>query len=345
MPIVYADRVKETTLTTGTGTVTLGGVVIGFQGFVAGIGFGNSTYYAITKDSDGSWEVGIGTVGAGTLSRDTVLASSNANALVNFAVGTKTVFATTAAQFFANGLDITSHAVVNHTGIPGVPPAESFTALVHSAVNHAGIPGVPPAESFTSPVHAVTNHAGITGVGDLTTVAHGVLNHAGIPGVGDLLTSVHAVLDHGGILGVVPLKQSSTVTNVTNVALTLYTIPANTLTADGDSLEMVFWLDGLGIAADTATIVLGGLTIVTLESESTSDRQVYTLRVLRTGASAGSCTIHRTTLQAATGTVAHSGRFVALGFSWAASQAWTIATTVGNRHAVTYVSVNKQKAA
>lgn len=92
MALVIADRVKETSTTTGTGTLTLGGAATGYQTFSAAIGSGNTCYYAVTLDS--AWEVGLGTVGTGTLSRDTVLASSNSGSLVNFGAGTKEVFAT-----------------------------------------------------------------------------------------------------------------------------------------------------------------------------------------------------------------------------------------------------------
>lgn len=95
MALVVADRVKETTTTTGTGTVTLDGAEIGFQSFSV-IGDGNTTYYAIVDAGNGVWEVGLGTYTATgtTLSRDTVLSSSNAGSAVNFAAGTKDVFVT-----------------------------------------------------------------------------------------------------------------------------------------------------------------------------------------------------------------------------------------------------------
>jgi len=94
MAFVLADRVRETTTTTGTGSVTLAGAVTGFQTFSAGIGNANTTYYTIAGQGTAEWEVGIGTYTASgtTLSRDTVLASSNAGALVNFSAGTKDVF-------------------------------------------------------------------------------------------------------------------------------------------------------------------------------------------------------------------------------------------------------------
>ena len=92
MSLVLADRVQETSATTGTGTLTLAGAVLSYQTFATGIGSGNTCYYTITNAA-GSWEVGIGTVGTGTLARTTVLSSSNAGALVSF-TGTLNVFVT-----------------------------------------------------------------------------------------------------------------------------------------------------------------------------------------------------------------------------------------------------------
>ena len=95
MALILADRVQETTTTTGTGTVTLAGAVSGYQTFAA-VGDGNSTYYTIAGQTGSEWEVGIGTYTASgtTLSRTTVLSSSNSGSLVNFSAGTKNVFVT-----------------------------------------------------------------------------------------------------------------------------------------------------------------------------------------------------------------------------------------------------------
>lgn len=95
MAFVLKDRVKETTTTAGTGSVTLLGAVQGYQGF-SSIGEGNTTYYCIAGVAE--WEVGIGTYSGGVLSRDTVLASSANNTKVAFSAGTKDVFCTYAAD-------------------------------------------------------------------------------------------------------------------------------------------------------------------------------------------------------------------------------------------------------
>lgn len=105
MALVLADRVRDTTTTTGTGTVTLSGTApVGYQTFSAGVGAGNSTYYTIAGQGTAEWEVGIGTYSSTgqTLSRDTVLASSNAGALVSFSAGTKDVFVTQPSERFTS---------------------------------------------------------------------------------------------------------------------------------------------------------------------------------------------------------------------------------------------------
>ena len=100
MPLVLSDRVLETSTTTGTGTFSLAGATTGFQGFSSGVGDGNTTYYTITLESAGEWEVGIGTytLSGSTLSRDTILSSSNSGSAVNFSAGTKNVFTTLPAE-------------------------------------------------------------------------------------------------------------------------------------------------------------------------------------------------------------------------------------------------------
>ncbi len=101
MAFIVNDRVKETTTTTGTGTITLLGAVEDFEGFSAGIGDGNTTYYCIFHESDSynEWEVGYGvfTASGATLTR-TAITSSNGDSLESFSAGTKSVFCTLPAS-------------------------------------------------------------------------------------------------------------------------------------------------------------------------------------------------------------------------------------------------------
>lgn len=125
MALILADRVQETTSTTGTGTLTLSGAVSGFQSFAA-IGNANTTYYTIVSGTD--WEVGIGTYTASgtTLSRDTVLASSAAGAKITVASGAS-VFATYPASKAVFEIDSGDVLLPAKLGVGGsTPDGSSF---------------------------------------------------------------------------------------------------------------------------------------------------------------------------------------------------------------------------
>lgn len=138
MAFVIADRVKETTTTTGTGTITLVGAVTNFETFTANLSNSDTTYYAIVDSTNNAFEVGLGTFTSSgtTLARSTVIASSNSNSAVNFGAGTKEVFITipaskmvvedgsnnvaiggtvTASAFSGSGASLTGVDVVNDT--------------------------------------------------------------------------------------------------------------------------------------------------------------------------------------------------------------------------------------
>jgi hypothetical protein len=168
MAFVIKDRVKETTTTTGTGTVTLLGAVSGFEAFSA-IGNTNTTYYAIVHQSADEWEVGIGTYTASgtTLARTTVLSSTNSDAAVDFAAGTKDVFVTYPADkavyvsaspafinvsvggaltgvsaAFTNHVSVNSLAVVGATSIGGALSGVSATFSNHVSANTLAVVGI-----------------------------------------------------------------------------------------------------------------------------------------------------------------------------------------------------------
>jgi hypothetical protein len=134
MALVLKDRVQETTITTGTGTITLAGAVTGFQSFSV-IGNGNSCYYAIVGETE--WEVGIGTYTSSgtTLSRSTVLESSNSGSLVNFSAGTKNVFVTYPAEkgiyldASDNAIGLGTPATLTLTNATGLPISTGVSGL------------------------------------------------------------------------------------------------------------------------------------------------------------------------------------------------------------------------
>jgi len=156
MALVIADRVQETTTTTGTGTVTLAGAATGFQSFAA-IGDGNTTYYTIAGIGTSEWEVGIGTYTASgtTLSRTTVLSSSNSNSLVTFSAGTKNVFCSYPAGKSVNedASDKVSGYVIENSSIGATTPSTGAFTTVNltgttnqvSSVTVASIPAAPSA--------------------------------------------------------------------------------------------------------------------------------------------------------------------------------------------------------
>jgi hypothetical protein len=112
---VIADRVKETTITTGTGTITLAGAATGFRTFSSVAATGDSFWYCIAGASE--WEVGVGTLASSTtFTRDQVWSSSNAGAVVTLSAGTKDVFLTRPA--YANETPGADFAVVAGYALP-----------------------------------------------------------------------------------------------------------------------------------------------------------------------------------------------------------------------------------
>jgi hypothetical protein len=165
MALVLRDRVKETTTTTGTGAVTLLGAATGYQAFSA-IGNGNITYYTIAGQTSSEWEVGIGTYTSSgtTLSRDTVLASSNSGSLVTFSAGTKDVFCT-----YPAGKSVNLDASGNATGL-GTPAAFVATNVTGLPLT-SGVSGVLPTANGGTNLSSFTSGGAVyaTSTSDLTT--------------------------------------------------------------------------------------------------------------------------------------------------------------------------------
>ncbi len=117
MALVINDRVKETSTTSGTGTLNLAGASQDFISFVAGVGTTNTTYYCIAETGTDKFEVGIGTVTDATpdtLSRTTIISSSNSDSAVNFSAGTKNVFCTLPAKRTVSPVMEATGYVVTH---------------------------------------------------------------------------------------------------------------------------------------------------------------------------------------------------------------------------------------
>ena len=132
----FADRVKESSTTTGTGTLTLDGAATGFQTFSGAFGNSVSVYYVIAGGSE--WEIGIGTTGAGTLTRDTVLQSSNADAKVVFSAGTKDVFCSYVADRAVTTVDAATLTNKTISGASNTLSNIGNAALTNSSVTVNG---------------------------------------------------------------------------------------------------------------------------------------------------------------------------------------------------------------
>lgn len=135
MAHVSKDRVKETTATTGTGTVTLAGAVTGFRTFSSVMATSDTCYYVIVDEATGDWETGLGTLASSTTLSRSVIASSNSNALVSFAAGTKIVSLTLIAD---DTVQVLPDGSVNLAGISSEPAAPASGNLKFYSKNVGG---------------------------------------------------------------------------------------------------------------------------------------------------------------------------------------------------------------
>jgi hypothetical protein len=176
MALVVNDRVKETSTTTGTGTFTLDGAVSGFETFSSAIGNTNTTYYAIVN-SNGEFEVGLGTVGAGTLSRDTIISSSNSDAAEDFTAGTKNVFVTLPASK-AVILDSSGNITANNgSNLTNLNASNLASGTVDNARLDADLAAIGGLTSAADKGIQFTG-SGTAGTFDLTTAGKALLDDA-----------------------------------------------------------------------------------------------------------------------------------------------------------------------
>jgi len=238
MALVLQDRVKETTTTVGTGTFTLNGTSTGFVPFSV-IGNGNETYYTAVDNTTGAWEVGIGTYNAGTLTRDTVLASSDGGTKVGFVAGSKDVFVAYPAEK-AVTLD-TPQTLTGKTLVSanlGTPVAAILTNATGLPLT-TGVTGTLPVGNGGTGATTLTGYVKASGTAAFTAVS--TIPSTDISGLGTMSTqNANNVAITGGSV-------NGTTVGVTNPSSGAFT----TLVASGASLTSV----NAGVALLTSATV------------------------------------------------------------------------------------------
>jgi len=214
MALVLADRVKETTTTAGTGTVTLLGASAGFQSFAV-IGDANTTYYTIAGQSE--WEVGIGTYTSSgtTLARTTVLSNSSGTqpSALSFSAGTKDVFVT-----YPSGKSVNLDASGNATAL-GTPAAFVGTNITGTA---SGLT----AGNVTTNANLT---GGVTSVGNAATVVTNANLTGGVTSVGNATT----VVTNANLTGDVTSSGNATTLATVNANVGAFTFSSITVNAKG----------------------------------------------------------------------------------------------------------------
>jgi len=225
MALVIADRVRETTTTTGTGAVTLAGAATGCQAFSSAIGNGNTTYYTIADQGGPNWEVGLGTYSSSgnTLARTTVLSSSNAGGLVTFTAGTKDVFVTYPAE-----------VALYSGGALGTPSSGTLT-------------------NCTFPNASTSVFGAVKVDGTTITASSGVISAVGGGGGSGTVTSV-SVVSANGFAG-------SVATATTTPAITLTTSITGVLKGNGTDISAAS--SGTDYSAGTSALATGILKSTT----------------------------------------------------------------------------------
>lgn len=295
MALIVKDRVLETTTSTGTGTITLGGAIAGYQSFSV-IGNGNTTYYSIVGDNE--WEVGIGTYTASgtTLSRDTVLESSNSGSLVNFSAGTKQVFVTYPAE---KSVDIDSAQTLTNKTISGASNTLSNignSSLTNSSITINGTAvslggsasvGTVTSVSGTSPISSSGGNTPAISISQSNTTTDGYLSStdwntfnnkqaALVSGTNIKTVNTNSLLGAGDV-------SVGTVTSIGITAGTGISVSGSPVTSSGsitvtNSSPMTY--PGSGIAVSTGSAWGTSLTAPTGAIVGTTDTQTLTNKTI-----------------------------------------------------------------
>ena len=215
MAFNIGDRVQETTITTGTGTVLLAGAVTGFQSFAV-IGNANTTYYTIADQAGSNWEVGIGTyyLANTSLARTTILASSNSNAAVTFGTGIKNVFVTYPAE---KAIYSDDNNVTTITNI-----ASANAVITGGTINNTSFNNVSVVSANITTAN-VTTQLNLTNASDYNLYASGAGKNymAGALGIGTVPTANSGLIVGKAITGATSAYAYSTSATINSDVTTL----------------------------------------------------------------------------------------------------------------------------
>ena len=257
MALVLADRVKETSTTTGNGVFTLAGAASGFQSFAV-IGNTNTTFYCIAGQGTSEWEVGIGTYATSgtTLTRTTVLSNSSATepAALSFAAGTKDVFVTYPSEKSVN-LDASGNATALGTPVAFTGTNITGTATAFTASN------VTTNANLTGEATSVGNAATLTNSAVIGKVITGYVSGAGAVSATDTLLQAIQKLN-GNTAAIVggPALSNDTAT-ATNVYPVFAAATTGTPTTIYTSNSKLLYKPSTGELAVTAPIAANGLVL------------------------------------------------------------------------------------
>jgi hypothetical protein len=284
MALIVADRVQETSTTTGTGSFTLAGAVTGYQAFSSVLATADTTYYTIADQGGANWEVGLGTfTSPSTLARTTILSSSNAGSAVSFAAGTKNVFITYPAgrSVLANSSGVvpvnvggtgastlTANNVILGNGtsaVQFVAPGTNGNVLTSNGTTWASTtPAAGPATyvrtAFTATAGQTTFTVAYT-VGAVEVFVNGILlnsaDYTASNGTSVVLASACLV---GDIVEFIAISNGS-------LSLSAVTV-GSTVVSGGVSGRLLY--DNAGVVGETATITVaqGGTGAATLTANN-----------------------------------------------------------------------------
>ena len=248
MPLTLANRVKETSSTSGSGVITLAGAADGYQSFSSVLSSGDTTYYTITNRNN--WEVGIGTYGSNTLSRDTILSSSNSGSVISLSNQSNVFIAYPSEKSVYK--DASDQVVVGSSGIileSGVPSnTDNVLYNVSGTLYFNGLAVNTDADFLSDIVDDLTPQLG----GDLD------LNNSSVTGIGNININ-GTITSNSGVYTDVSVSSSIYLPNIGTDVDNSVVILNSAGYLKTDEIDSRVW--GTTLADDSDIVAVSGLTV------------------------------------------------------------------------------------